>query len=295
LRNCGQRSVALRCISNPDTQDLSLALIAAVRGKDPYSIRAACLDFSQELEAAFPQDYFLSPAIDHQEFQKLSGWELIYHAEAPNSIVEIERSQVFIVDTPAVSALTGEWLPSKHGNELIWRALATSPTQIMLTILIQPTLLLDSERSLITELAILTRQRATACSLEGPRREAEWMAGVYERRSQQMQYPYLLQIHLVAVNGVPPFTVRLVGGATTLPDDASEATPGFRSIALKHPTAFQRHKLLALEPIYSQFGFGINSPRLRIVASLEEVSAVLRLPYISDFGLPGVSFTPENT
>ena len=137
-RLLGRRSIALRCILSEPGQPLNLSVVAAVRDVSPTRLRAACLDFFEELSASFPYDYQLVPAETAEDFKLVSGRDFIESAHHAQSLVEVGRKEFALPDSPLAHSAPGEWLPSKQPYETMWRALATAPAPVLFNVLVHP-------------------------------------------------------------------------------------------------------------------------------------------------------------
>lgn len=292
--NMSRRSIALRIISDPEVHTLSFCLVAIVAGENNHDAQTNAIDFSYELLTSFPYDYILTPICDQEEFYQCTGWDLIQGADACRSLIEIGRYESSLVSQQTTQYLLGEWQWSKHSNELIWRALTTSPVPVLLSIILQPTLLHDLELKKFSELTDTAQQIASQSSSPTVQREAQWAAGVYNERLENMRFPYLLQVHLVSPQGVPPFVERVVGNSLTLSSgDFSDSHPGYCANFPNQSQDLWKDSLFMLEPLMGVTGGSSIYKRLRLLSCPKEVCSVMRLPYTNEFGIPGVDLLPQ--
>ena len=290
LANMSRRSLALRAISDPETHALMLSLLGNVIGANHQEAQNLAHDFAYELLASFPYDWILAPVCDQGDFYRCAGWDLISKINGCRSIIEIGRYEASLLNQQAPQYLLGEWQWSKHGNELIWRALANSPVPVVLSMLFQPTLVYDPELNRLAELSESAQRIADHSSSLTLHREAQWAVGVYKDRGEKLRFPFLVQIHLASPQGVPPFVERVVGSSLTFSGESSNPHPGYSVIIPSNDQAHWVEALRAMQPILGVTGGLPESQRLRLLCSPREACSVMRLPYLHEFGIPGVNF-----
>jgi len=292
--NLSRRSIALRIISDPENRVLSFCLLASVVGENNQDAQTKALDFFYELLSTFPYDYILTPISNQEDFDQYTGRDLIQGTGSYRSLIEIGRFESSLVSQQTTQYQLGEWQWSKHSNELIWRAMATSPVPVLLSIMFQPTLLHDLELKKIAELAESAQQIASQSSSPTIQKEARWAAGIYKVRLENMRFPYLLQVHLISPKGVPPFVERVVGNSLTLsPSDFGDPQPGYCASLPNQSQDLCKDSLLLLDPILGVSGGSSIYNRLRLLSCPKEVCSVMRLPYTNEFGIPGVNLLPQ--
>lgn len=289
------RSVCLRCTRRPGESGLSLAVLGAVSAPDEMTARRLAQLFAGELAALLPYDYGMAPATTAEEFQRAAGWDVLVDAAHPGGISEIGREESALPTAEGRLPVLGQWQWSRFGNEQIWRALAASPAPLVWSVVLQPTLAAELELKQWGRLQALARQAAQAAEQAGAAPvvlEAERALELYRVHRQGMSSPYLLQVHLASPQVVPDFVERAVGSALTFTEGANGVGTTYSLYRSSDPGCLEmwRSGLLRLEPAPLLPGNGSGYQRLRLLASLREASAVFRLPFPHNPGLPGVQF-----
>jgi hypothetical protein len=288
------RTIALRCLSDPETKKLTLCIVASICGRDRQEARSLAQDFYYHLISTFPNDWVFSPVGSEELFHRYSGAELISSIRDDRSIVEIGRYEASLSNAESRQYLLGAWQLSPYTNELIWRALANSPVSVLFNVMVQPTLLYEVEFNLLKTIADQANETSGSNASLSYRRESKMGAGLLEERLKQLRFPYLVQVHLASNRGVPPFVERVVGSALTYSDQAGDPQPGEFAQLPANNLGYWRDSLLALTPVFGVTGGHKNYQRLRLLSTPTEACAVLRIPYPNEAGLPGVQFTsPE--
>lgn len=296
--NC--QTLALRCLRNPDHSNLDLLLLGKVWARDAEAARVSASYFWNELQALFPYDFTIQPIASQADFFQLSGQQLVNEVLASKpgahrSLAEVRRFESLLADGTTTAFVFGKWQPSSLGNEQVWRALVTCPIPIMLNITLRPTILLDEELLALADMKQTIAGFAQS-KLVMLNRDVEWATKVYQDRLVDLRYPFLLQVHLIALGDIPDYVLRAVGSAFTHPSGGKSTPPGYQVVQPATPEHIDNylHDLLQLEPI--QLNNNLSDPRfirLRFMADPLETSALFRFPFPPCNGIPGVSFVPE--
>ncbi len=285
-----QKAIALRCRCFPEQRRLSLCLVAGITGQDAHTAQANARDFFYELSAGLPYDWTYAPIGSPDAFRRYAGVDLLQNLNGPRSIVEIGRYESALSNPRSPQYLLGEWRSSPYASELIWRALANSPVPVLLSVLLQPTLLYEAELNILPQLANPAQENPDPSASLTCQHAAARATDLMAERLHSWRYPYLLQIHLVSSQGVPAFVERVVGSTLTYTDEQESLPPGYFAICPQGNGEFWRESLLTLTPILGVSGGSKPYQRLRLLASSEEACAVLQLPYPNEYGIPGVDF-----
>ena len=288
-----QKTIALRCRCFPEMQTLSLCLVAGIYGQTADLARTNALDFYHELAASLPYDWVFTPIGSQDQFRVYSGADLLQNHTEDQSIVEIGRYESMLNNAQSSQYLLGEWQVSTYANELIWRALANSSVPVLLSILLQPTLLSGVELNILQQQTRSEQESQRQAHSLTQQREMDWAANLPEKRLRTWCFPYLLQVHLVSSQRVPPFIQRVVGSTLTYSADMDSSQPGYLAAYAHENQTFWKESLLTLMPIFGISGGSKPYQRLRLLASPQEACAVMQLPYPNEYGLPGVSFISE--
>jgi hypothetical protein len=292
------RTLALRCIRDPSQPDLVLVLIAKVCAFDPDSAGVAALHYWEKLKALLPYDYVYKPVASRAEFSRLSGCEVLNKAlesaDCPvGCLVEIGRFEEVLTDSSIAVYLLGKWQSSGLGNEQVWRALAGCSVPIMLNITLRPTVFLDQERLALLDMRQAMERVAQSSAGALFPLEIELAAQVHRERLSGLRYPFLMQVHLIAVSEVPEYIPCAVATAFTHYEKGKTLPVGYRVLkaATSNRVASHLHDLLLLEPIL--INNTLADPRfsrLRYMVDALEACAAFRFPFPPDGGIPGVSF-----
>lgn len=287
LESPDRRTLAFRFINLPG-EGLLVSVLGKIHGRSQEEAQECALAYFTELESTFPYDYALIPAESRKEFLELSGSGLLEDHQAEPVQIKREEAPIQLNRNPPF--LQGFWHSSPRAHEPIWRMLAAASTPLLLNVSLRSTILYekDRERLLVSADEIPNHQdgfinQKTLNVLK------QWNRDFVERRLQPWKKFFYLQIHLVSPGKRGGNLARILGASLTM-GGTGPSQPGYRVIypANNHGSSW-RKKLMNLEPIFS--GSFLPAPRLSEIADLEEVFAVMRLPYSPpDNGLPGVNF-----
>jgi hypothetical protein len=286
-----QRTLALRCISVPNS-GLRLGLVAKTLAASQEKAQASAQNYFKELESVFPYDYLFHPAKTLEEFDLLTGRELLKLCNHPDSIAQIRRFESPLRTSKGILRLIGLWQTSIRSDEQIWRALANSPREILLNMSIRPTILFEGERRALLAMKQSARLSQDEGSDEPYLQNYEaWIDQFISRHLSPWNRYFYLQIHLASPQGINQYVFRSIGSAITRVN-ADKSSPGFQVV---HPVDPKNalewcNYLDCLEMIHTNDSLLL--PRLSELASLDEVQAVFRLPYPPEAGLPNTEFLP---
>jgi len=284
-------TLALSVLADPATGRLALCLLGADSGQSAPAARERAVDLWRTVATTFAYDYEVVPVASRQEFLALSGRELLEGVAGQDEIVEIRRFEMPLSTGHRPGLLLGLWQNNEHADEQVWRALAAAPRPTLLSIRVQPTLITTVEWPRLQAALDFTRA-AEETNSEALKLHYDWANALYEKRLRSWLRPYLLQVHLVTVGGVPTYLQRAVGTAMTYRTDGN-AQPSYQVVAPSDPSVLQswrralcRLSFIAVPPATDTNLLG----RLHLLAGLEEVMAVFRWPYPPEGNLPGVEF-----
>ena len=289
-----RRTLALRCICVPNS-GLRLGLVAKVLAETQEEAFKCAQIYCRELVSVFPYDYVLHPVSSEEEFQQITGRELLKGCKGPDSIAQIRRFESPLRTTKGPFRVIGLWQTNLRSDEQIWRTLANWPQKILLNISIRPTVLFEGERRALLEM----KQSAFAPQDESSdepylQNYEPWIDQFINRLTSPWNRYFYLQIHLASPEGIDEYVFRSIGSAVTR-DQPDKPSPGFQVL---HPSDIKNaadwcSNLDCLEFISTNTSLLL--PRLSDLASLDEAHAVFRLPYPPDVGLANTNFLPVMT
>ena len=287
LESPDRRTLAFRFINLPG-EGLLVSVLGKIHGRSQEEARECALAYFTELKSTFPYDYVLIPAESRQEFLEISGSGLLEYDQAEP--VQVKRVELPFQPNGNSPFLQGFWHSSSRAHEPIWRMLAASSTPLLLNVSLRSTILFekDRERLLVSADEISNKQdgfinQKTLDTMK------QWNRDFVERRLHPWKKFFYLQVHLVSPGNIEANLSRIIGASLTM-SATGASQPGYRVInpGKNHGPSW-RKKIRNLEPIFS--GSFLSAPRLSEIADLDEVFAVMRLPYSPpDNGLPGVKF-----
>jgi hypothetical protein len=288
-----QRTLSLRCICLPKS-GLLLGLVAKVLAESQEKAQLLALTYLREIEAIFPYDYTIHPASSVEEFNRLTGREILENCNDPASIAQIRRFEQPLRTSKGVFRILGLWQTSPRSDEQIWRALANYPNELLFSVTLCPTALYEEERR-----ALLEMKKTGQAAQDAPTGEPyllnfeNWIEPFIDLHISPWNRYFFLQIHMASPHIIDDYVFRSIGSAITR-DSAEQASPGFQ---VDHPanndnvTEWREH-LDCLNII--RVNKGMFLPRLSELASLEEAHAVFRLPYPPKMGFPNALFSNDH-
>jgi hypothetical protein len=244
----------------------------------------------REINAGFPYDYTVEPAKTEDEFERLTGRQILKKCDRSDSIAQIRRFENPLQTTKGVFRILGLWQTCARSDEQIWRALTQFSQEMILNISISPTTLFEDERRALLEMKHSAKLTKDTHSNEPYLDNYEAWIGPFVDRFISPWNRYLsLQVHLVSPSGFMDHIVRSIGSAVTR-ETEEMASPGYQVV---HPLNNEEAKewcglLDCLDRIYTSKSLLL--PRLSELVSLEEAHAVFRLPYPPETGIPGAIF-----
>lgn len=284
------RTLAFRYINRPG-EGLLVAIIGKIHGRTREEGMEKALAFYLELKATFPYDYILVPALTEDEFIRFSGGDILDEGRDEYDLAQVKRFEVPIHLNQNSSILQGLWQSSPRAHEQIWRSLAASPYPLLLNMAVRCTVLYEKERERLLKCAneISTLKPDGSLNQKTLSMLKKWNNAYTERRLTPWKKFFYLQVHLASIRKIDENLFRIVSTALVLSKEG-HAQPGYQVISPKFDEGLTwRKKLRNLDFIFS--GSYLPIPRLAEVADLEEVFAVLRLPYSPpENGLPNMNF-----
>ena len=287
-----QRSLTLRCFCIPQS-GLRFCLVGKVLADSQERARADAQSYLRMLDSTFPYDYTIRAAVSIEEFNRLTGREILKKCKERTAIAEIRRFESPLPTTKTTLRIVGLWQTAMRSDEQIWRALAQYPREILLNISICPTILFEGERRALVEMRQSALQSQDLSSDEPYLQNYEsWIDPFINRYLSPWNKYFYLQIHLVSFSEIDEFLLRSIGSSITR-DNPESSAPGFQIIRPKSGSeaAEWSSHVDSLETIHTSNNFIL--PRLSQLASLDEAHAVFRLPYPPETGLPNVVFLED--
>jgi hypothetical protein len=292
IENPDQRTLAFRYINRPG-EGLLLAILGKIRAPTEAKAIEYAVAFYYELRSTFPYDYSLVPALSEDEFTHISGWDILESNGQHFDLAQIKRYEAPIRPNRSSPVLQGFWQSGERTHEQIWRALAASHWPLLLNLSVRGTLLYEKERErLLTCADEIARSTPdgflNARTLAGFK---QWNETYIERRLKPWQKYFYLQVHLASPQKIDENLFRIVGTSLTLDIKNHQHPPGFQVMTPEGNEAITlwRKKLRNLDFVFS--GSYLPVPRLAEVVDMEEVFAVMRLPYAPpDNGFPDMNF-----
>jgi hypothetical protein len=288
------RTLTFRFINRPG-EGLLVAILGKIHAKVKEKIWGSILAYYNDVKSTFPYDYTLVPAQSSEEFQQMSGWNILNGEQDPLQLAQIKRMEIPLSPVRNSPFLQGFWRSSPRAHEQIWRALASSPDPLLLSISLRCTVLYEGEREKLLrfgeEISSIHNQPLNHLTLSGMQ---AYNRKYVERRLAPWTKLYYLQVHLASHCKLSGDLLRAIGTSLTL-NSSGETLPGYQVI---HPdqmkTQTWQKNLKNLDTIFSDSNIPVA--RLSEVADLEEVFAVLRLPYCPpENGLPNVTYISTQT
>ncbi len=220
----------------------------------------------------------------------MSGMDIL-EGKGQLDLAQIKRFEVPVRLDQSPLILQGLWQSGPRIHEQIWRSLAASVHPLLMNISIRSTVLYEKERERLLECAEGVSQ-STSDELLNPRTMSalkRWNETYIERRLAPWKKFFYLQIVFASPQKIDENLCRIVGTSLTWSTD-SASLPGYHVVVpqFEEGPVWQR-KLRNLDFIFS--GSALPVPRLTEVADMEEVFAVMRLPYSPpEDGFPDVKF-----
>jgi hypothetical protein len=284
-----QRTLALRCISDANA-GLRLVLVAKTLATTQEEACEAARKYCRELKAVFPYDYTLQPASTSDEFDRITGRELLKQCKTRDSIAQLQRFESPLQTSGGLIRMLGRWQTSLRSDEQVWRALANHPREIVLNVSLRPTVILEGERRSLLAMKESARTPPNSPVDEPYLQNYEaWLDQFISRHISPWNRYFYLQILLAAPAGIDDYVFRSIGSAITR-ESREKASPGFQvAYPLDNQNAQEWSRYLdCLEMIHTGNHFVL--PRLSELANLEEAQAVFRLPYPPEVGYPNAHF-----
>lgn len=290
-----QRTLALRCIRYPESDELLLVLIGKITENTQQRAKASALELWQEISSIFPYEYDLLPAKTFAEFVHLSGFDIIRAAEDSDGWREIRRFEGMYNLIDQQIYMLGMWQQSQRANEQIWRALGGWNQPMVYNVLLRPTILFDEER--LSLLKIIDSLSAVANKEEHKSNpEIQWMLQNSRQLITQVHFPYCVQVMLVSPSGIPNYVLRAIGSSFCHTEEKGISGPGYQEVDPKNANlATLTGELLWLEPDFNYGGNAGSYTRLPNLFDAWGANTAFRFPFLAEAGLPGVQFSDSLT
>ena len=280
------RTLTFRFINRPG-EGLLVSIVGKIHAKSKKEAEESALGYYREVNAIFPYDYKLFPAVTRQEFLQTAGREILDGITDKGEIAQIKRLEIPLSPVRNSPFLQGVWRSGPRAHEQIWRSLATYPNPVLLNISLRCTVLYEKERERLMkfgeEISSIHEQHLNQQTLSAMQ---QWNKKHVERRLAPWGKYFYLQIHVASASGLKDDLFRTIGTSLTL--SGGESIPGYQVVSPERTQAWQ-NRLKNLDVIFSDSYLPV--PRLSEVADLEEVFAAVRLPYSPpEAGFPNVNF-----
>jgi hypothetical protein len=288
------RTLAFRFINRPG-EGLLVAVLGKIHARSEENARESVLAYYSEVISTFPYDYTLVPAQSSEEFQQISGWNILNGEQNQPQVAQIKRMEIPLSPVRNSPFLQGFWRSGPRAHEQIWRSLAYSPDPLLLSISLRCTVLYEGEREKLLrfgeEISSIHNQPLNHLTLSGMQ---NYNRKYVERRLLPWTKFCYLQVHLASPCKLSGDLLRAIGTSLTL-NTGGEALPGYQVILPDQKEAqVWQENLKNLDTIFSDSNIPVA--RLSEVADLEEAFAVLRLPYCPpENGLPNVTYISTHT
>jgi hypothetical protein len=281
------RTLAFRFI-NRLGKGLLFSVLGKIHAKSEQEAKESALAYYSELNAIFPYDYKLVPALSRQEFFYTAGWEILDGSKGQGEIAQIKRLEIPLSMVRNSPFLQGVWQSGPRAHEQIWRSLASSSNPVLLNISLRCTVLYEKERERLMkfgeEISSVHEQHLNKQTLSGMQ---QWNKKYVERRLVPWAKYFYLQVHVASNSRLKGDLFRTIGTSLAL-NGSGESIPGYQVVSPESAEGWQT-RLKNLDLIFSESYLPVS--RLSEVADLEEVFAVVRLPYSPpDNGFPNVNF-----
>ena len=289
-----KRTLALRCIRNPNQDGLALSLIGKICAATREDVLRDALSYCQEICAIFPYDYRIIPATDRENFIRLAGWQLLQACSRRDSLVQIRRMEnnYFVNGKPIY--LLGFWQTSDHSDEQIWRGLIGYPGPILVNICLRPAVISNFERQILSKIQQNTKNIELDNHPESHQIKS-WAESTLNRRLAFGPRSYYVQIQIASPDGVKDSILRAIGSAVTRSADQAQSFSGFESIRpINDQEAVNWSQYIHWLEFLTGSRFGPDFERLKDLSDLAETCSVFRLPYPPEPDFADIRFvSPE--
>lgn len=283
------RTLAFRYLHRSE-EELELSLLGKIQARTKEAALEEATAFFREIKATFPYDYHLAPARSREEFLLFSGEEILSHRGAPGDLIQIRRQEIPLLPEGRSPCLQGFWQSNARAHEQVWRTLAASPGPLLLNIAVRSTILYPRELEILSQIAReISSSESNAPNRETFQARKQWNELYAQRRLAPWQKFFYTQIHLASTCRIDESLCRVTGTSLTLKSE-KYASLGYQVIQPEPDSrADWRRKVGNLDLIFSPNQLLIQ--RLADVADLEELFAVVRLPYAPpENGFPDMKF-----
>lgn len=283
------RTLAFRYINRPG-EGLLVTALGKILARTQVEAEEKALAFYFELKATFPYDYTLVPARTRDEYDQIAGNDILEESGDTQNLAQIKRMEIPLHPSNGSPILQGLWQSSPRAHEQIWRFLAITTKPVIMNISIRCTVLYETEREMVLksakEIANFSKDAPNQITLLALKR---WSEKHTERRLTPWKKFFYMQIQLASNQRIDENIFRILGTSLSLTLDG-QLSPGYQVIIPRaHEVESWLRKLRNLDFVYS--GSYLSTPRLTEIADMEEVFAVMRLPYLPpENGFPDMQF-----
>lgn len=275
------RAIAFRYITT--SEGMLVVLIGKVSAKTRELAELTANEYYHELKSTFPYDYSLSPATSKDEFDSMTGSDLLGETSEKMDVVQIRRCEMPIPVNRNLPYLQGLWQSSGRAHEQIWRSLNSSQNKIIVNTILRPTVLYDADLEMyannLAEIANYQPGESNRKIFDAYR---DWYDNFTVRRLTPWKKFYYLQVHVISDVNLNEHFLRSVGTTLTqnlqVQNSKVQTLNGYQII--KPPLKKRREWSLKVHTLnLTSWGSQLAHPRLSEIADLEEVFAVIRIPY----------------
>ena len=276
------RAFAFRYINT--NGGLLITLIGKVSAKTREQVELFANDYYHELKTTFPYDYSLSPATSRDEFLGITGSDLLLSGRQIY-IAQIKRCETPIPLYEQIPFVQGLWQSNGRAHEQIWRSVNAAKSNILIDIVLRPTILNNNELENYSNLAAeISKYQPDDGSQKVFNAYAEWQDNFIKRRLIPWKKFYYLQFFVVSDHDIPENLIRSIGTVLTQGTSSSfiqgtsSTVPGYQ--AVKPPSRKEKEWGEKIYNMYlTSLGSQLPDARLSDVADLDEVFSVVRIPY----------------
>ena len=283
------RTLALRCIGIPES-GLRLGLVAKVLAETEEKAHLFALNYQREIEAIFPYDYTVCPATSMEDFNRISGRQILATSNNQTSVAQIRRFEQPLQTSKGAFRVIGLWQTAMRSDEQIWRALAKHPREVLLNITLCPATFLEGDRRTLLGMKQVAKSAQDKTVNEPYLQNYDaWIDPYIDRYASPWNKYFYMQVHLASSLNIDEYLFRSIGSAITR-DNTELATPGFQIVRpSSHNEAIDW--CMHLENLeFIHLSNNLFLPKLSELANLEEAHAVFRFPYPPELDLPNTVF-----
>jgi hypothetical protein len=295
------RTVALRYITFPDTEQLAVILVGKVFGPTPEQARGLAVEWYEEIEALFPDDCTLLPIGSEEEFMVQSGQELLETISSPGQTAEVRRFEMFLLrpseqEVAETHYLVYPFVWHRNGMEKVWQVMASTSAHTIVSVTLRPAYLYEAEELHLTHLYDAA-EKLTKSERAVDRIQGEQAARIYADYLRSWRHPFLVRVQIVAPEKTSCALARAVGCAISYGALASAGKgdldfPGYELVVPEEgecKLARDNARLLEMNDWGPDQAIAPYR-RFRYLADATGALCAFRIPFVPKGGIPGVAF-----